>query len=66
MEIDLNGKAHPVMVPCSVLDLVTALGLHGKGVAVAVNRSIVPLNQWQRRLLEPEDSVEIVHAIGGG
>ncbi|RJF95658.1 sulfur carrier protein ThiS [Noviherbaspirillum saxi] len=66
MEINLNGKAHPVTAPCSVQDLVTSIGLQGKGLAVAINRHIVPRYQWQQHLLQPRDRVEIVHAIGGG
>ncbi|MFC7517506.1 sulfur carrier protein ThiS [Herbaspirillum sp. GCM10030257] len=66
MEIDLNGKAHPVTAPCSVQDLIVSFGLQGKGLAVAINRNIVPHHQWELHLLQPHDRVEIVHAIGGG
>ena len=66
MEIELNGKPHPITEICTVQDLIASFGLQGKGLAVAVNREIVPHCLWQQRRLQPRDRVEIVHAIGGG
>jgi sulfur carrier protein len=46
--------------------LVASLELTGKGIAVAVNRQVVPLQQWPQRLLAEADRVDVVRAIGGG
>jgi len=35
-------------------------------VALAVNRQVVPRQQWNERLLAQRDKVDIVRAIGGG
>lgn len=40
---------------------------HGeKGVAVAVNDSVVPKDQWENYQLEEEDHIEIIRATQGG
>ena len=66
MEIELNGAPHPVPAGTCLAALVASLDLAGKGIAVAVNREVVPRQQWPQRLLQPQDRVDIVQAIGGG
>lgn len=66
IEIELNGAPHPVPAAHSLEALIVSLDLAGKGVAVAVNRAVVPRPQWSQRLLQPHDRVDIVKAIGGG
>jgi sulfur carrier protein len=65
-EIELNGAPHQVPEGHNVEDLVAALALTGKAVAVAVNREIVPRSAWPQRQLQPADRVDVVRAIGGG
>ncbi len=66
MEIELNGAPHPVAVNQNVQELIAALDLSGKSLAVAINRQIVPRHLWAQRVLQPSDRVDIVRAIGGG
>ncbi|MGB7481954.1 MAG: sulfur carrier protein ThiS [Burkholderiaceae bacterium] len=66
IEIELNGAPHALAPPHSLQQLVESLALAGKGVAVAVNREVVPRQQWPQRTLQPRDRVDIVRAIGGG
>lgn len=66
MEIELNGAPHAVADNQNVQDLIAALDLANKSLAVAVNREIVPRHQWPERMLKPRDRVDIVRAIGGG
>ena len=66
MKIELNGVPHPISENQSVQDLILSFGLQGKGLAVAINREVVPLHLWQHRVLQASDRVDIVHAIGGG
>lgn len=65
-EIELNGAPHQVGDGNNVEELVAALSLAGKAVAVAINREIVPRSQWADRKLQPADRVDVVRAIGGG
>ena len=67
MEITLNGAAHQInQLVYSLADLVAALNLSEKAIAVAVNRSIIPRQQWEQHLLQAQDIVDVVRAIGGG
>jgi len=50
----------------SVADLVGALGLGSRKLAVAVNRDVVPRAQHGLRRLAEGDHVEILEAVGGG
>lgn len=66
IEIELNGKAHRVPPQHTLTDLVDALQLTGQALALAVNRDVVPRQQWHQRVLQAQDKVDIVRAIGGG
>ncbi|KFC71959.1 MULTISPECIES: sulfur carrier protein ThiS [Massilia] len=65
-EIELNGAPYQVPAGVSLLDLAGQLGLAEQAVAVAVNREVVPRQQWPQRRLQARDKVDIVRAIGGG
>ena len=65
-EIELNGAPHPVAVGAHLQDLIDALALTGQALALAVNRQIVPRQQWPARPLTAGDKVDVVRAIGGG
>jgi sulfur carrier protein len=66
IEIELNGAPHSVPPRQTLDQLVDALSLTGQALALAVNRSVVPRQQWPQRELQPRDKVDIVRAIGGG
>jgi sulfur carrier protein len=65
-QIELNGAACAIAPGQSLHALVEALGVAGQAVALAVNREVVPRQQWQDRRLLAGDKVDIVRAIGGG
>ena len=62
----VNGEPRPFAGPMSVADLLAALGLDGRKVAVERNEAIVPRSAYADTPLAPGDSLEIVHFIGGG
>ena len=65
-EIELNGALYRVPAGVSLQELAGQLGLAEQAVAVAVNREVVPRQQWPQRRLQARDRVDIVRAIGGG
>jgi len=65
-DIELNGEPYRLDQEATLQDLVAALDLAGKALAVAVNRQVVPRQQWSERSLQAADKVDIVRAIGGG
>lgn len=66
MDIELNGKPHAIEDLQNVQQLIASLDLQDKGIAVAINREVVPRAMWKQRVLQPSDRVDIVRAIGGG
>ena len=66
MEIELNGAPHQLGDRQTLQQLVAALALSGKAIAVAVNRQVVPSHLWPQHELQPQDKVDMVRAIGGG
>ncbi len=66
IDIEVNGQARSVPQRTTLRELLAVLELSDQGVALAVNRSVVPRQQWSERQLAPSDRIEIVRAIGGG
>ena len=64
--IELNGEPYSLPAGQSLQDLAELLGIGAQAVAMAVNRQVVPRQQWRERRLAPQDKVDIVRAIGGG
>jgi sulfur carrier protein len=52
--------------PCTVGDLVRALDLSGKRIAVERNGEIVPKGRYDDTPVGADDRFEIVAAVGGG
>lgn len=66
MKIVLNGHEREIAPSTSVQGLLEDAGYAQRRIAVEVNREIVPRSQFAQRLLDADDRIEIVHAIGGG
>ena len=66
MHIQLNGEPYTLDAELTAADLIEQLGLTGRRVAVEINEEIVPRSQLATTLLNQDDQVEVVHAIGGG
>lgn len=65
LDIQLNGEPHR-FDGRTVHELAESLGVADQMVALAVNRQVVPRSQWRARLLQAQDKVDLVRAIGGG
>lgn len=67
MEITLNDKNHSVTENSSLYELVLAqLGDKQKGIAVAVNDTVVPKSQWENHIIKSNDQILIIKATQGG
>lgn len=64
--VSVNGT--PVTVPAgtTVADLVAAHAPSARGIAVAVNRDVVPRSAWTSTTPTDGDRVEILAAAQGG
>ena len=66
MHIQLNGEPAELPENCSLSDLLATLDLHNKRFAAEVNEELIPRSQHASHMLQADDRVEIVQAIGGG
>ena len=67
LEISVNGNLHRLdPAPATVADLVRALQLEGKRIAVERNGEIVPKSRYAATSVVASDRIEIVAAVGGG
>lgn len=66
MRIFLNGEAKSFGDPLTVAQLLGALGLAERRVAVEINQEIVPRSRHAEHRLRDDDRVEVVFAVGGG
>jgi sulfur carrier protein len=68
MALTVNGDALEVAAGSTIADLVTALTEDGdpKGVAVAVDRCVIPRSEWASTPARPGSLVEVVTAAAGG
>ena len=63
--VSVNGVPKDVAA-ATVADLVAALGLVGKRIAVERNGEIVPRGRYAETRIASGDRLEIVGAVGGG
>ena len=68
MKIRVNGEAKTVRPNLNVHDLLIALELNPtqSGIAVAVDREVIPKTVWQSTELRENSEVEIIRAVQGG
>ncbi len=62
----INGDPRSVPSDCTVAELIDALGLETRRIAIAVNRDVVPRSAFTTHQLAADDRVEILEAVGGG
>lgn len=61
----LNGQATETACQ-NLLQLVQSLGLENKRFAVELNEMIISKSRLENTLIQPQDRIEIIHAVGGG
>lgn len=66
MKLYVNGEERELPTVRTVQDLVKAMGITGKAIAVEVNRKVVRKKDHESTELREGDSVEIVTLVGGG
>jgi len=66
MKITVNGDELEIKDSATVEDLIIQLSLTEKRLAVEVNQNIISKSRHSETLLSANDTIEIIHAIGGG
>jgi sulfur carrier protein len=66
MEITVNNELKTISHNSLSSLIIDLLGDKTKGVAIAVNQTIIPKSDWQKTSLQPNDSVLVIKATQGG
>ena len=66
MIIYVNGDAREMAENSRVSDVIIELGLTDKKIELELNEEILPFQSFATHVLNANDKLEIVHAIGGG
>ena len=66
MEINLNNQLKKINQDNLFVLITEVLGDKTKGVAVAINQTVVPRENWNSTVLKEHDSVLIIKATQGG
>lgn len=68
MKICVNGTAREARPNLNIYDLLIELELNSNqsGIAVAVDREVIPRTKWQETELCEGSEVEIIRAVQGG
>ena len=64
--VQVNGKEQPLAKGCTLKNLLDTLGVGGRRVAVALNQDVIPRSGHADVILEADDQIEILEAVGGG
>jgi sulfur carrier protein len=68
MKLRVNGKSKEVEADATLATLLNSLGVEKetRGVAVALNDTVVKKSDWPDTVLRDGDTVEVIRAIQGG
>ena len=68
MNIRVNGEEKTIIPNINIHDLLIALEMDPRqsGIAVAVDREVIPKTEWQATKLRENSEVEIIRAVQGG
>ena len=65
MQIQLNGELQTISFQ-TLNELVQHLNLEGKRFAIELNEMIVPKHKFANTLIQENDRIEVIQAVGGG
>ena len=67
MEITINNQLQELEGPVSVLSVLNDfVGIQHKGIAVAINETVIPKADWASHLLQANDRLLVIKATQGG
>jgi sulfur carrier protein len=67
MEITINQTVTEIPDRSSVQDFLTLLFPDSsKGIAIAINKAVVPKSKWPVHIILPEDKITLIKATQGG
>lgn len=64
--IKINGEAREVDSGSTLTELLAALQVNPKGIAVELNKEVVPKSLHHETTIKENDTIEIIRMTGGG
>jgi thiamine biosynthesis protein ThiS len=64
--VTINGERREIPDGLNVAALLEHIGMPAERVAIERNLDILPRARWIETTVQPDDSYEIVHFVGGG
>jgi thiamine biosynthesis protein ThiS len=64
--VTINGERRDIPDGLTVAALLEHIGMPAGRVAIERNLDILPRAKWLETIVQPNDSFEIVHFVGGG
>ncbi len=66
MDVIVNGEPRALPEGATVAMVLAQLDLPERGIAVALDREVIPRGQWDRTVLGDGSRLEVVRAVQGG
>lgn len=66
MNITVNNNTQVLTDASSIETMVTQLEIESKGIAIAVNQTVISKSEWSKTQLKENDNVTIIKATQGG
>jgi sulfur carrier protein len=67
VEVSINKEKFQFPPSGTVADVLPLLHIEkADGIAIAVNDTIIPRNEWQKHILQSQDKVFVIRATQGG
>ena len=66
MDVVINGEPQAIPEGATVASVLAQLDLPPRGIAVALDREVIPRGQWDRTVLGDGSRLEVVRAVQGG
>lgn len=67
MNVSVNNQLRSVQKGTILLDALEQTGIQSqRGIAVAVNNTVIPKTEWQNTVLTENDKITIIRATQGG
>ncbi len=66
MDITVNGKEKDIPYGSTIETLLMILDISPNGIAVEMNKQVIPKTRHNVTFLRDEDNIEIIQMVGGG
>lgn len=66
LTIELNQTPTTLSRPMTLNEMLSELDIPARGLALAVNQTVVPQTQWDSTPVNDRDSIQLFQAIAGG